>query len=109
MQRTTFIKVFGGTMYSEWPQCSKVPGYEDFLCTRFTAQPFMPLGPGEPGLLFRLPAVIEMPQSNRDRSTFHVLSTMQPGGTLHYRGKYTRIPLPKIQFAWTNLPTRVRC
>jgi hypothetical protein len=105
---TTFIKVFGGTKYSEWPQCSKVPGYEDFVCTGIAAQPYMPLVPGKPGLLLRLPAVIETPQSDRDKSTFHVLSGTQPNGTLHYRGKYTRTPLPQIQFTWTNLPYKVR-
>jgi hypothetical protein len=107
---TTFINVFGRTKNFdfEWPQCSKVHGYENFVCTRITAQPFMPLVPGKPGLLLRIPAVIETPQSDRDKSTFHVLSTTQPGGALHYRGKYTRIPLPQIQFTWTNLRKRVR-
>jgi len=103
---TTFTKVFGGTPKSEWPQCSKVPGYEDFVCTSIIPQPFMPLVPGKPGLLLRLPAVYE---NDRDKSTFHVLSTTQPGSDiLHYCGKYTKIPLPQIQFTWTNLPFEVR-
>ncbi|KAI0281225.1 hypothetical protein BGY98DRAFT_959328, partial [Russula aff. rugulosa BPL654] len=74
---TTFVKLFGGALNSEWPQCSKVPGYEDFACTTVSAQPFMPLVPGKPGLLLQLPAVIEAPQSNHDKSTFHIFSTMQ--------------------------------
>ncbi|KAN0117987.1 hypothetical protein V8E52_005574 [Russula decolorans] len=101
---TMFFKVFGGTMMnSEWPQCSKVPGYEEFLCTGTIAQPYMPLVPGKPGVFLRLPAVIETPQSDHDKSTFHVLSAMRPKGALHYRGKYRKIPLPQVQFTWTNL------
>jgi hypothetical protein len=107
IERTMFIKVFGGKM-TEWPRCLKVPGYEDFLCTSIIAQPFMPLSPGKPGLLLRLPAVIETPQSDRDKSISHVLSATQPNGALYYRGKYRKIPLPQIQFIWTNLPIRVR-
>jgi hypothetical protein len=103
IERTIFNRVFGGNMNSEWPQCPKVPGYEDFLCTGITAQPFMPLVAGKPGLLLRLPAVVETPQSNRDRSTFHVLSATLPNGALHYRGKYRKISLPQIQFIWTKL------
>jgi len=99
---TTFSNVFGGTR-NEWPQCYKVPGYEDFLCTSITAQPFMPLVPGKPGLFLQLPATIETPQSDRGKSTFHVLSTTRPKGTLHYRGKYRKIPLPQIEFTWANL------
>lgn len=102
----TFRKLFGGSPSGfEWAQCSKVPGYEDFVCTTITAQPFMPLVPGKPGILLRLPAVFEMTQSDRDK-TFHVLSTTQPSGPLHYRGKYTKIPLPQIQFTWTNVKNR---
>jgi hypothetical protein len=100
-----FIKLFGGTV-TDWPQCPKVPGYEDFLCTSIIAQPFMPLVPGEPGLVLRLPAVIasETPQSDRDKSTFHVLSAARSNGALHYKGKYRKIPLPQIQFTSTNFP-----
>ena len=105
---STFVKIFGGALNSEWPQCSKVPGYEDFACTTVSAQPFMPLVPGKPGLLLQLPAVIEAPQSNHDKSTFHIFSTMQTGGRLHYRGKYTKIPLPQIQFTWTKVSPKVR-
>ena len=111
IRRSTFTRVFGGVIRSEWSQCANVSGYEDFLCTSITAQPFMPLAAGKPGLLLRLPAVIETPQSNRDKSTFHVLSATQKqtDGILHYRGKYRKIPLPQIQFTWTNLPdSRVR-
>jgi hypothetical protein len=109
IERTAFINAFGGTTKnSEWQQCSKAPGYEDFFCASITAQPFMPLVPGKPGLLLRLPVVIEMPQSDRDKCTFHVLSATELNGALHYLGKYTRIPLPQIQFTWANLPIRVR-
>ena len=104
---TTFVKVFGGAL-SQGPHFFDVPGYEDFLflCTSITAQPFMPIVPGEPGLLLRLPAVIETPQSNHDK-TFHVLSSTQMAGGLHYRGMYTKIPLPQVQLTWTKFPDRV--
>ena len=106
----TFIKLFGGTLNSEWPQCSKVPGYNNFICTSPVSQPFMPLGPGKPGLLLRVTSIIKTPQSDRDKCAFHLLSKTHPGGTLHYRGKYATIPLPQIQFTWTtgNLPRKVR-
>ena len=104
---TTFVKLFGGTRNSEWPQCSKVPGYENFICTTTIAQPFMPLSPGKPGLFLRLPSIIEVPQSDRDE-TFHVLSATQPGDTMYYLGKYAIIPLPQIQFTWYNLSYTVR-
>ena len=104
-----FVEVFGGTKHSEWPQCLKVPGYEDFLCTGILAQPFMPLAPGKPGLLLRPPAVIETPQSVHDKSTFHLLSATQPNGAMHYRGKYRKIPLPQIQsISIKRLQKRVR-
>lgn len=101
-----FFKLFGATVKCEWPQCSKVPGYKDFLCTSITAQPFMPVVPGKPGLFLRLPAVIETPQSDCDKSTFQVFSATQPWDVLHYRGKYTKIPLPQIQFTLADLPKR---
>jgi hypothetical protein len=100
----TFINVFGGTM-TEWPQCLKLPGYEDFLCTCIAAQPLMPPVPGGPGLLLQLPAV-ETHQSNPDKSTFHVFSATQPGGALHYRGKYKKIPLLQTEFTITDLPQK---
>jgi hypothetical protein len=102
IERKTFVKLFGGIKNSEWPHCSRVPGYEDFCCTTVTAQPFMPLAPGRPGLFLHLPAVIEAPQSKHE---FHVFSNEQTGDslTLHYRGKYRKIPLPQIEFTWTNL------
>lgn len=103
-----FIKLFGGTQNSEWPQCFKVPGYENFICTTAIAQPFMPLSPGKPGLLIRLPSFIETPQSDRDRPTYHILSASQPGGTMYYLGEYAVIPLPKIQFTWTRVSYTVR-
>jgi hypothetical protein len=108
IKRTTLMKLFGGALDSEWPQFSKVPGY-DFFCTTVTAQPFMPLAPGKPGILLRLPAVIEAPQSaEHDKSTFHVLSNKQTGDRLHYRGKYTKISLPQVEFTWTKVSPKVR-
>lgn len=99
---TTFRQTFGGGKKSEWPKCSKKSGYEDFLCAKVTVQPFMPLDIGKPGLVLRLPTVTQ--SSQNDKSTFHVLTTMPEDGTLHYRGKYARIPLPQLQFKWENLP-----
>jgi len=104
-----FYKEFGTPLNFELPQGSKVPGYEDFVCTGIASQPFMPLDPGKPGLLFRLPVVIETSENDREKSIFHVLSTTQPSGPLYYRGKYTKTIL-KIPFTWTNhgLPKSVR-
>lgn len=103
-----FIKTFGGNGNLEWPQCSKIAGYENFIRTGSVAQPFMPLSPGRPGLLLRLPSYIKTPQSDHDESTYHVFSATHSTGTLHYRGKYATIPLPQIQLTWTNTPRKVR-
>ena len=101
-----FCETFGGSLRSEWPNCQKKPGYESFLCAYAALQPFMPRDPGEPGLVLQLPVV---DGSQNDKSTFHVLTTMsQDDGTLYYRGKYAKIPLPQLQFKWENLPQRVR-
>jgi hypothetical protein len=100
-----FRKTFGGDRKSEWPKCSWKSGYEDFLCANVTVQPFMPLDAGKPGLVLRLPSVTE--SSQNDKSTFHVTTSM-PQGTLYYRGKYAKIPLPQLQFKWENLPHEVR-
>ena len=102
---TMFLKIFGGS-YSEWPQCFKVPGYEDFACTSITAWPFMPIVAGKPGRLLQPPAVIE--QSDYGKITFHVLAMMQLAGELHYWGWYKKVPLPQIQFTWSRLPPDVR-
>jgi hypothetical protein len=100
--RTLFCGTFGGLSKSEWPKCSKISGYEDFLCADVTLQPFMPLDSGKPGLVLRLPE-----SSQNDKSTFHVLTTKTQGGILYYRGKYAKIPLPQLQFKWKNLPSNV--
>ena len=68
----------------------------------------MPLTPGKPGLFLQLPTVIETLQGMHDKSTFHVFSNKQADGRLHYRGKYTKIPLPQIEFKWTKVHKRVR-
>ena len=102
---TTFRRTFGGRWRSEWPKCSIESGYEDFLCADIVTQPFMPLDSGKPGLVLRLPAVTE--SSQNDTSTFHVLTTMPQDGTLYYRGKYVKIPLPHLEFKWENLPRDV--
>jgi hypothetical protein len=102
---TTFCQTFGGGWRSEWPECSKKSGYEDFLCAKVNIQPFVPLDTGMPGIVLRLPTVTE--SSQNDKSTFHVLTTMPQGGTHYYRGKYAKTPLPQLQFKWENLPLRV--
>jgi hypothetical protein len=101
----TFCQTFGGRKRSEWPKCSRKSGYEDFLCADVTVQPFVPLDYGKPGLVLQLPAVTE--SSRNDKSTFHVFTTMPQGGTLYYRGKYAKIPVPQLQFKWENLPREV--
>ncbi len=99
-----FSRVFGGDHNRpEWPQCDKIEGYENFMCAYVTAQPFMPLNPGEPGLLLKLSAVCET-----QKSTFHVFVETRKAGILQYRGRYQRIPLPHTEFRWANLPTKVR-
>ena len=97
-----FSRVFGGGLHSsEWSQCGKIQGYENFMWAHVTAQPFMPLNPGEPGLILKLPAVCET------QGTFHVLAEAQKIGVLYYRGKYRKIALPHTEFRWANLPTKV--
>ena len=102
----TFQKFFGGYLRSEWPQCSRISGYSDFLCADVIAQPFTPHAAGEPGLLLRLPTVIETPEA--EKPTIHVLSNTLHGDALYYRGKYTRVPIPEIHFRWSDLPSTVR-
>jgi hypothetical protein len=104
----TFSKLFGGCRRSEWPQCSRVPGYSDFLCADVIAQPFAPHAAGKPGLLLRPPTVIETPET--EKYTIHVLSNTPQGVALDYRGKYTRVPVPQaeIHFRWNALPHDVR-
>jgi hypothetical protein len=100
-----FRRTFGADRRSEWPKCSKKSGYGDFLCANVTVQPFMPLDTGKPGLVLRLPSVTE--SSQNDKWNVHVLTTMPQSGTLYYRGKYAKIPLPQLQFKWENLPHEV--
>ncbi len=100
-----FCKTFGGGMRTEWPLCSNITCFVDFLCADITVQPYMPLDIGKAGLVLRLPSVAEVPQTNK--STYHVFSTMPQGGTLRYRGKYTKISLPHLQFKWEDLPRPV--
>lgn len=76
-----------------------------FFRADVVAQPFVPHAAGEPGLLFRLPTVTETPEV--EKYTFHVVSNTFEGGGLHYRGKYTRVPVPQIH-CWSNLPREVR-
>jgi hypothetical protein len=101
----TFRQTFGSGSLSEWPKCSRKSGYEDFLCTNASIQLFMPIDAGKPGLVLRLPIVAGLSQN--EKSTFHVLTTMTQGRTLHYRGKYAKIPLPQLQFKWENLSHQV--
>ena len=103
---STFCKSFGGHRRSEWPQCSKFPGYSDFLCADVIVQPFAPHAAGKSGLLLSLPTVIETPET--EKYTIHVLSNTPQGDALYYRGKYTRVPIPEIQFHWSDLPYNVR-
>jgi hypothetical protein len=104
--RGVFSKLFGGFPKSEWPECFKIPGYSDFLCADIIVQPFVPHAAGKPGLLLRLPTIIETLET--EKHTIHVLSNALPGDTLYYRGKYTRVPVPGIHFPWSDLPKEVR-
>jgi hypothetical protein len=101
---TAFNKLFGGQWKSEWPQCSRLPGYSDFLCADVITQPFVPTTAGKPGLLLRLPTVIETPEKH----TIHVLSNTLQDGVLYYQGKYTRVPIPGIRFRWSDSSYNVR-
>jgi hypothetical protein len=101
----TFSKLFGGHRRSEWFRCSKFRGYSDFLCADVIAQPFAPHAAGKPGILLRLPTVIETPETEKD--TIHVLSNTLQGDALYYLGKYTRVPV-QIHFHWSDLPRNVR-
>ena len=103
----TFSKLFGGNQRSEWPQCSRLSGYSDFLCADVIAQPFAPNAAGKPGLLLRIPTVIETPET--EERTIHVLSNTLEDDALYYLGKYTRVPIPvQIHFHWFDLPYNVR-
>src|SRR5216684_1508599 len=106
IERSLFNSVFGGRHNAEWRRCAKIPGYEDFLCAVITAQPFMPLGPGKPGLLLRLPTVFETPQGDQSTS-FNVFSSTLHGGALYYRGNYTKVPIPHVPIEWSRLPYSV--
>jgi hypothetical protein len=104
--RAAFSKLFGGNFKKEWPACSRIPGYSDFLCADAIVQPFAPHAAGKPGLLLRLPTVIETPET--EKHTIHVLSNTLQGDALYYRGKYTRVPAPEIHFHWKDQTSEVR-
>ena len=115
IERARFIKEFGAALDTDVdvPQykCSKVPGHghEYFVCPHVMAQLFMPLSPGEPGLILKLPLVFKKQSGghgNRDEPTFQLLSPMQPKGALFYWGRYTEVPLPEVQCTWDNLPSK---
>lgn len=101
-----FSNCFGGNLRSEWPQCSRFPMYSDFLCADVVAQPFAPHAAGKPGLLLRPPTVFETPES--EKYAIHILSNTLQDDALYYRGKYTTVPVPGIQFSWSDLPREVR-
>lgn len=101
-----FSKLFGGNRQWEWPRCTRIPGYRNFLCADVIDQPFAPDAAGKPGLLLRLPTAIETPKTGK--CTIHVLSNISQFGALHYRGNYTRVPVPEIHFYWSDLPNNVR-
>ena len=103
---TAFNKLFGGQWKSEWPRCSRFPGYSDFLCADVNTQPFVPHTSGKPGLLLRLPTGIETPET--EKQTIHVLSNKRQDGALYYQGKYTRVTVPGIRFHWSNQSYNVR-
>jgi hypothetical protein len=104
----TFNDLLGGNRKSEWPQCSRFPGYSDLLCVDVVVQPFTPQAAGKPGLLLRPPTVIETPET--EGRLIHILSNTLQSNALYYRGKYTRVPIPasEIQFSWSDLPYEVR-
>ncbi len=106
IERSMFTKLFGGHLRSEWPQCSNAWGYSDFLCADAIAQPIVPHAAGKPGLLFRLPTVIEA--SRTEKCSIHVLSNMVQNTALCYRGSYTTVPLPEVEIDWADLPYNVR-
>ena len=99
----TFSKKFGGHTRSEWPECSKIPGYTKFLCAAIKAQPYLPTSPGKPGVVLRLPTTVLTPQD--DGHTFHVFSSRDD--RLHYQGEYTRSHLPQVELDWNDLPLHV--
>lgn len=99
--RHTFSKNFGGTWKSEWPGCTRIPGYKNFLCVDINAQPFAPTAPGKPGLIFRFPTTVPTPLDDGD--TFHLF--LVRGGLLHYQGDYVRPRLRvEVEFNhWNDL------
>jgi hypothetical protein len=98
VSRLTFSKKFGGSWRSEWPKCTRIPGYRKFLCADL-AQPFVPTAPGKPGLVFRLPTVVST--TREDDETFHVF--LSRGSLLYYQGEYAKSHRVRVEFDWNDL------
>jgi hypothetical protein len=101
--------LFGGCRRAEWTECQKIPGYRDktFLCADHRAQPFLPTGIGEPGLILCPPTGSYTPED--DNVAFQVLSCSPQDNLLYYQGEYTKVPLRQIQVSFCDLPTTVSC
>ena len=93
----TFSGKFGGQR-TEWPKCSRIPGYTKFLCVDITAQPYMPTAPGKPGLVLRLPTTGLTCRD--DGHPFHVFSLHDD--LLHYQGEYVRTHF-QVELNWNDL------
>ena len=98
----TFSGKFGGGSRNEWPKCGRIPGYTKFLCADTTAQPYVPMAPGKPGLVLHLPTTMFTPQD--DGHMFQVFSSRD--GLIHYQGEYARSGL-QVEINWDDLSASV--
>ena len=95
--------VLGGNWRAEWVECQKIPGYKKFLCADHRAQPYLPTGTGQPGLIFCPPTITP----ENDNVAFQVLSYSPQDNLLYYQGEYTKVPLSRIQVSFCDLPAPV--
>jgi hypothetical protein len=102
---TKFYKKIGARCRSEWATCEMIPGYKRFLCADLVAQPYVPVVPGNPGIVIRPPATVWTPQ-DPDRM-FQVFSRTHDN-LLQYCGEYITVPDVQIELDWFDLPHDVR-
>jgi len=103
---TTFSKKIRARWWSEWGVSEMIPGYKKYLCADLVAQPYVPMAPGNPGIVIRPPITVWTAQD--DDRMFHVFSRTQSRDNLEYRGEYTTVPDIQIEFDWSDLPYHVR-
>jgi hypothetical protein len=101
------FKKIGACQKGEWVICDMIPGsgYNKFLCADLVAQPYVPMAPGKPGIVIRLPDTVWTAQD--DDRMFQVFSRTDDN-LLLYCGEYATVSDVQIELDWFDLPYKVR-